>query len=540
MPPSSALLAGRYRLASEIGRGGMGVVWAAHDELLQRDVAVKEVHFPPSLGAEDVQRLSGRTLREARAVAAVDTPSVVRVFDIVEQDGRPWIVMELLRGRTLTEAVAQEGSLPQQEVARIGLALVDALEASHAAGILHRDVKPGNVLLVDGGRVALTDFGIATAAGETNDATTGVVLGSPSYVAPERFQGMAPAAASDYWALGATLWTAAEGHPPYGGADPYAVVTAVATSAPPPLTQTGPVLRDLLLAVMDRDPSRRPGPEQIRQGLNRVLEEPEATLQPTAPLTQPLVEDFDRTTVLGAAPRPVTGAPPVRPVTAAPPVRPTAAPAGQRRVVPAAVAVAAAAVVLAGGALALNHDSSGTAAPAAPARTTAPAATTRPSAAAAPTSAATTKPATKAGSYTDPAIGWSVDVPQGWNRKTVDAGTRFTDPSSGRYVLIATRYPAGPSAVGAWRDAEGSFRSSHRGYQRIRLETISGDAARGAADAADWEFTYDGGGRTLHALDRALVFGKRGYAVYVQAPVDQWDASQSLFNAVQASFRPGS
>lgn len=511
----------------------MGVVWAAHDELLQRDVAVKEVHFPPSLGQEDVERLSGRTLREARAVAAVDTPSVVRVFDIVEQDGRPWIVMELLRGRTLTEAIAQEGPLPPHEVARIGLALVDALEASHAAGILHRDVKPGNVLLVDSGRVALTDFGIATAAG-ADDPTTGVVLGSPSYVAPERFHGLAPGTASDFWALGATLWTAAEGHPPYGGQDAYAVVNAVATTAPPPLTQGGPALRDVLLAVMDRDPARRPGPEQLRHALERVLHEPGTTLSPTAVLTEPLVVDFDRTTVLG---RPEPAAP--RALTAPPPIRPAAPARAPHRGPWALVAALVLAALAVGAAVALRPQGAGTAA--------APRATPRPSATAAAPEEASAAPSqaaavgTSAGdrSYTDPTVGWSVLVPQGWTRETVDAGTRFTDPSSGRYVLVATRYPAGPSAVGAWEDSESAFRSSHPGYARIRLETIEGDDARGAQDAADWEFTYRAGSRTLRALDRALVFGKRGYAVYVQAPADQWEASQDLFEAVQESFQPG-
>ena len=203
---TTTLLAGRYRLTGELGRGGMGVVWSAHDELLQRDVAVKEVHFPPALSPAERRELQDRTLVEARAVAAVDNPSAVRVFDIVEQDGRPWIVMELLRGRTLADAVAADGPLPEPEVARIGLSLLDALDAAHAAGILHRDVKPGNVLLTDTGRVALTDFGIATAA--DGSTTTGLVLGSPSYVAPERFAGHRSDARSDRWALGATLFTA--------------------------------------------------------------------------------------------------------------------------------------------------------------------------------------------------------------------------------------------------------------------------------------------------------------------------------------------
>jgi hypothetical protein len=179
-----------------------------------------------------------------------------------------------------------------------------------------------------------------------------------------------------------------------------------------------------------------------------------------------------------------------------------------------------------------------------PSGSTAPSASTPASAAAsAGSSPAASQPSAAApaeGTYTDPAVGWRIAVPSGWTRKTVAAGTRFTDPSSGDYVLVATRYPAGPSAVGAWRDSERSFRSSHDGYERIRLETIEGDDARGAKDAADWEFRYSEGGAVLHALDRAMVFGNRGYAVYVQSHDSDWDSRQDLFDAVQASFRPGS
>ena len=577
MPATSTLLAGRYRLSGELGRGGMGVVWAAHDELLQRDVAVKEVHFPPSLGADDREKLSGRTLREARAVAAVDTPSAVRVFDIVEQDGRPWIVMELLRGRTLSEELTAVGPLPQAQVARVGLALVDALEAAHAAGILHRDVKPSNVLMVEGGRVALTDFGIATATGDSGDTTTGVVLGSPSYVAPERFQGLPPGTGSDYWALGATLWTAVEGKPPYGGPDAYAVVTAVATAEPPLATRCGPVLRDLLRGVMDRDPARRPGPERIRQVLEQVEREPAAA--PTAVLTGPLVADFDRTTVLAApapvdvgpaavAPDPVSTDPPVRSaMSRRPPVRPVAPaalvmspdgpdPRRHRRRLPLVVAAGLVALFAVTGVLALRG-SGGTGpsaaqtprtvrsvAPSAPSSTvpTAPSSPVTPalvSPSPRPPVASTPVVSTVAGAYKDPSLGWSIAVPTGWTRRVVAAGTRFSDPVTGRYVLIATRYPAGPSAVGAWLDNERSFRTRHGGYQRIRLETITGAPANGARDAADWEFRYREGGALLHTLDRAMVFGKRGYAVYVQDHDDRWNASLPLFQSLEASFHPG-
>src|SRR4051794_26554953 len=224
---TTTTIAGRYRLTGELGRGGMGVVWEAYDELLRRDVAVKEVRFPPDVSEEDRDRLADRTLLEARAVAAIDTPAAVRVFDIVEQDGRPWIVMELVRGRTLTEVLGEQQVLDSAEVARIGLCLLDALEVAHRAGVVHRDVKPSNVIVGPDGRIALTDFGIATVDGESGDTTTGVVVGSPPYLAPERVQGAAPTPESDLWSLGATLWTAAEGQPPFRGASSFAVLEAI-------------------------------------------------------------------------------------------------------------------------------------------------------------------------------------------------------------------------------------------------------------------------------------------------------------------------
>src|SRR4051794_13496089 len=207
------LLAERYRLCAEIGRGGLGVVWEGYDELLRREVAVKELCFPPGLAEDERERLAERTLREAQAVAAIDTAAAVRIFDVVEQDGRPWIVMEMVRGRSLTEVLGEQELLPSAEAARIGLFVLEALEAAHRVGVLHRDVKPNNVIITDDGRVALSDFGIATVDSDPEDGT-GVMVGSPLYLAPERAAGAEPTAAADLWSLGATLWTAVQGVPP--------------------------------------------------------------------------------------------------------------------------------------------------------------------------------------------------------------------------------------------------------------------------------------------------------------------------------------
>src|SRR5579884_1285619 len=301
--PAPVLLANRYRLDAVIGRGGMGLVWQGFDELLRRPVAVKEVDYPAGISDEERGRLANRTLREARAVAAVETLAAVRVFDVVEQDGKPWLVMELIRGRSLSEILTQRGPLPSHVVARIGLSVLTALEAAHAAGVLHRDVKPGNVLIGDDGRVALTDFGIATVANDPSETTTSMVLGSPSYISPERAKGQPPTPASDIWALGATLWTAAEGRPPYTGDNPLVVLQAVAYGDPPPCQACDPRLRDLLLQMMDQEPQRRLTPAGIRQALSALAGEPQQ--QPARPARVP-----DRTAVLPpAAVEPVAAAP---------------------------------------------------------------------------------------------------------------------------------------------------------------------------------------------------------------------------------------
>src|SRR3954453_14493836 len=221
------LVAGRYRLQTPLGRGGMGVVWAAEDELLQRPVAIKEVRFPPTIDDTERELLRERTMREARTAARLDHPCAVRVFDVCEDEDQPFIVMERLIGRTLSDVIKRDGPLPPARAAEIGLCLLDALDAAHAAGIVHRDVKPGNVVVRADGRVTLTDFGLASTAGDPSITSTGLLLGSPAYIAPERARGGLPEPSSDWWSLGATLYTVVEGKPPFDKPEPFATLTAV-------------------------------------------------------------------------------------------------------------------------------------------------------------------------------------------------------------------------------------------------------------------------------------------------------------------------
>ncbi|WP_232807350.1 serine/threonine-protein kinase [Geodermatophilus chilensis] len=271
--PASAqrLLAGRYALREVLGRGGMGVVWLATDLRLERPVAVKEVTFALHLSDDERRRLRERTLREARTAARLDHPSVTAVYDVVEEDGRPWLVMEHVESCSLQQVVDGEGPLPWPVVARIGLDVLAGLTAAHEAGVVHRDVKPANVLVAPDGRACLTDFGIATATGDPAITTTGAIIGSPSYMAPERAHGERPGPAADLWSLGATLWTAVEGHAAFARGEPMATLMAVVTEELPPPTLAGP-LEPVLRGLLAKDPATRMTAEQARRELHAVLD----------------------------------------------------------------------------------------------------------------------------------------------------------------------------------------------------------------------------------------------------------------------------
>ncbi|MGY1682317.1 serine/threonine-protein kinase [Geodermatophilus sp. SYSU D01176] len=271
--PASAerLLAGRYALREVLGRGGMGVVWLATDQRLERPVAVKEVTFALHLSDHEREMLRERTMREARTAARLDHPSVTSVYDVVEEDGRPWLVMELVESCSLQQVIDGQGPLPWPAVARIGLDVLAGLTAAHQAGIVHRDVKPANVLVAPDGRACLTDFGIATATGDPAITTTGAIIGSPSYMAPERANGEPPGPAVDLWSLGATLYTAVEGRQAFARGEPMATLMAVVTEEPPPPVNAGPI-EPVLRGLLTKDPAQRMTAEQARQGLQAALD----------------------------------------------------------------------------------------------------------------------------------------------------------------------------------------------------------------------------------------------------------------------------
>ncbi|GGO08841.1 hypothetical protein GCM10010116_18010 [Microbispora rosea subsp. aerata] len=293
--PSGYLLAARYRLIEPVGRGGMGTVWRAHDELLDREVAVKEVRLPLVLDEDLRAELCARTEREGRATAMVAHPSVITVFDVITEDDRPWIVMELLKARSLEELIRQEGPLPPRRVADIGRQVLGALRAVHAKGILHRDVKPSNVLVTDDDRAVLTDFGLAALEGDASITQAGIVLGSAGYIAPERVLGDKASPAADLWSLGATLYTAVEGRGLHGRRTAAAALAALTSGAPIPMEKAGP-LAPVLRGLLQIDPETRLDSVRAAHALSRVAaggtaEDPFASPyrigRPTPPPTAP-------------------------------------------------------------------------------------------------------------------------------------------------------------------------------------------------------------------------------------------------------------
>ncbi|MEV5576197.1 serine/threonine-protein kinase [Spirillospora sp. NPDC052269] len=276
------VLATRYRLVSEIGQGANGTVWRGHDDLLDRAVAIKELRLPADLSEDDRVVFYRRTLREARAPAQLRSTSIVEVYDVVIEQGRPWIVMELIESPSLEDLIERDGPLPPERVADIGRQLLTALDEAHRAGIVHRDLKPSNVLL-DGDRVVLTDFGLAFSSGSVKLTKTGHFMGSPAYVAPEVAAGEKATPRSDLWSLGATLYAAVEGKPPFERENVMATLSALANESPPPPLRAGP-LAPVIDGLLVKNPTRRLTHARATDRLERALNGPRSARR-AAPAT---------------------------------------------------------------------------------------------------------------------------------------------------------------------------------------------------------------------------------------------------------------
>jgi eukaryotic-like serine/threonine-protein kinase len=264
------LIAGRYRLVSRLGSGAMGVVWQARDERLHRSVAIKQLLLPARLSEGEAEEASRRAMREGRITARLHHPHAIAVYDVAEHEGQPCLVMECLASRSLATVLSTQGVLPPEEVASIGSQIASALAAAHQAGIVHRDIKPGNVLLADDGMVKITDFGVSHAVGDVTVTATGMLTGTPAYLAPEIAQGHSASFSSDVFSLGATLYTALEGSPPFGvNANPIALLHQVASGEIIAPTRSGP-LTPVLLQLLQRDPEDRPTMAQAHEALSTL------------------------------------------------------------------------------------------------------------------------------------------------------------------------------------------------------------------------------------------------------------------------------
>ncbi|MFI6250993.1 serine/threonine-protein kinase [Streptomyces sp. NPDC051016] len=303
-PGRERVIAGRYRLLSPLGEGGMGTVWRARDEVLGREVAVKEVRAPAGLPGPDVERMYARLEREAWAAARVANRNVVTVYDVAMEGGRPWIVMELIPGVSLADVLDAEGPMSPQRAAGIGAEVLSALRAAHSAGVLHRDVKPGNVLLSNDGRVVLTDFGIATVEGSSALTMTGEVIGSPEFLAPERALGRAFGPESDLWSLGVLLYAAVEGASPFRHDTPLSTLRAVVDEELPPPYRAGP-LGPVIEGLLRKDPAERTPADQAERDLRLVA----AGGTPHTAVTVPVPAPNEAPTLVAGRPRPPSSSP---------------------------------------------------------------------------------------------------------------------------------------------------------------------------------------------------------------------------------------
>jgi serine/threonine protein kinase len=563
---SGGVVAGRYLLREAIGRGGMGTVWRAEDQLLGRAVALKQVELPAAVPPQERQAMRQRVLREARAAARLSHAGAVTVFDVVEDDGNLFIAMELVEGTTLSELVTEHGPLPHPRVAMIGLRLLEALEAAHGNGIVHRDVKPGNVIVTDDGRVKLADFGVASVKGDPRLTATGLVLGSPSYMSPEQANGEAAGPASDLWALGATLYFAVEGQVPFERPGALPTLVAVLNEEPPAPRLAGP-LAEPILSLLSKDPAIRPGPEALRPMLDRAgrgdagnhqetmpipVDSPsEPALMATATTAEQHIEQPPRSNGVAQKREAATQAAEQR-GEAVPhelhepfvtPSAPTPAnalpPAADSRRFPSTYAragLALAAIVCV--ALLFWSQADRLSAP----RLVPPSKPRPPSAGESippREQPPQTGPAALPGwrTYRIPDTGYRIAYPGEWrvveNAIGDGSSVRFQG-ESGKYLLVDWTNTPGQDAVAAWRALAAGFSKRHERYREIRIEPTT---FRDFRTAAIWEFSYRDRGTDLHAIDFGFANDKRGFALNFQTPEKDWASSQELFETFKQAFQ---
>ncbi|MFD9408453.1 serine/threonine-protein kinase [Streptomyces sp. NPDC059989] len=536
-----AVLAGRYRLVEPIGRGGMGKVWRAHDELLHRTVAVKELTAGLYVAQADRDVMHARTQKEARAAARIQHPAVVTVHDVLEHDDRPWIVMEYIDGPSLAEAAKAAGRIEPREAARIGLHVLGALRAAHAVGVLHRDVKPGNVLLAKDGRVLLTDFGIAAIEGDSSITRTGEIVGSIDYLAPERVTGGTPGTASDLWSLGATLYTAVEARSPFRRTSPISSLQAVVNDEPPALKQSG-ALGPVITALLRKDPQERPSAAETERMLLEAMEgrEPKAA-QAYVPTRAVTSEELSTAQEQPEEPAPTpetgrTAALPESPETVVPVPAPAPAPANGW--IKRAAVIALVAALLGGGGvfgvLKFTDDAdkgggSDKSASSPDAKSGEEGDSDQDETLAAP--AGWTE-------VTDP-TGFTLFVPDGWKRQMDGDQIDYTPDNGKHFIRIAADpTPAFENPYMHVLDLEKQVQK-RTDYKRQLLKQNN---FRDTPQAALWEFTWTekqnhpGPRRAIEQMYFAP--GNTEYAIYMSGPAADWEVTRRQFDIVLSGWEP--
>ncbi|AVZ73036.1 serine/threonine protein kinase [Streptomyces lunaelactis] len=534
-------MAGRYRLDESIGQGGMGRVWRAADEMLDRPVAVKEMRMDDA-DAEDTRIRRERTLREARATARIDHPNVVRVYDVVEESDRLWIVMELVASRSLEQLLVEDGPLPPGEAARIGMGLVAALREVHAVGVLHRDIKPGNVLLGAGGRVVLTDFGIAAIQDAAQLTVAGMLIGSPDYMAPERVGGH-PGPPSDLWSLGATLCAAVAGRSPFTRPTTLATLHAVLYEEPELPPEAGP-LSELLTSLLLKNPAERPGLEEVYEALERVaaprmpeparyvptlpIPTPEAPAarpdpEPPAPAPQspenqarPAIEDTAEGRGPGACPgfgKGGQGARTNRPRTRTGP---------RTRTLIAATTLAALTLGTAAVILLTAQDPDGTGV----------SSSNTPTVAGTSHAPPPTTPRASPGTRNETGFAWA--PPKAWTRSAKSpSNVHYHSPDGQQEIAASYALVRGGDLLTQWQQFERDSADAP-GYRKIRLERTT---FRGRP-AIIWEYVFTQGGTPWRARQVGFNTGGKSYQLNVWYAAASQSAALTTYDRVTESFTP--
>ncbi len=591
------LLARRYRLSGVLGKGGMGTVWRAVDETLGRTVAVKELRFPTNIDEDEKRRLITRTLREAKAIARIRNNGAVTVYDVVDEDDRPWIVMELIEGASLAEVIREKGTLSPRRAAEVGLAVLDVLRSAHREGILHRDVKPSNVLIAEDGRVVLSDFGIAQVEGDPSVTSTGMLVGAPSYISPERARGHKPGPPADLWSLGGLLYASVEGVPPYDKGSAIATLTAVMTEPLDPPKSAG-ALEEVIYGLLAKDPQRRLDDAGARALLSAVVNAPEPVAEPepepepagdatrVVPLPpvppeakaakQKAAKPKSAAASAEHAPKPEPEAEPeakTRPGLAA-----GALPQPSRRVLAVVAVVAVLAILGTILAIALggdddqggqdNKSKDGTAASSGattggdgsdkgdgtgkesgkdekqdPDKGKGQSAGTGETSDGGTTGGTPGKDALPAGykTVTDGAFHFSMAMPAGFKRTgTAGKNSGGIYSASGGFPRIQVDFTNSPGddAALAWTQLAPAVAGSSSGYKLLGIGKVQ---YNGYPTVADWQFERNQGGERVRILNRGFkVDAKHGYSIMVTCKQSEWDGAEcrTLRKTAFDTFRP--